>query len=280
MFERNSLSTIDIFVATSIVPNHREKIQFQATKSWIKSNLNILSLNPHNELNDLRKKYPHINFIENNRTGKLIAQKPVVFISDLLHSLRLTKAETLGIVNSDIINSGSDDFFNEIVNLSKRGLVYGPRIDISSIDDTNGVIDPFGFDFFFFDRSFIDTWNESQFCLGMPFWDHWFPLVALLKEKNIIKLLCNNFHHVVHPTDRDSSFFLFNDHFVQELIPYFKNNSVGFGSEFDFSPYWELKSKALNKHGKNYNENLVKFYDKLSKYVLNFLEANSQIIRM
>ena len=99
MFERNSLSTIDIFVATSIVPNHREKIQFQATKSWIKSNLNILSLNPHNELNDLRKKYPHINFIENNRTGKLIAQKPVVFISDLLHSLRLTKAETLGIVN-------------------------------------------------------------------------------------------------------------------------------------------------------------------------------------
>ena len=67
---------------------------------------------------------------------------------------------------------------------------------------------------------------------------------------------------------------------VSIIIPYFKNNSVGFGSDFDFSTYWNLKSKALNKHGKNYNENLVNFYDKLSKYVLNFLEKNSQIIRM
>ena len=273
------MSNSNITIATSIVPDERT-IQLTASKSWVAQDINILSVNCFDELNRLIDKYPHVTFVGNDRTGKHITGKPLVFINDLLHQLRSTGSQTLGIVNSDIIANSPNNLIAKIVELTKIGLVYGPRLDISSIEDPNGAMDPFSFDFFFFDRSFIDTWHESQFCLGMPFWDHWFPLVALLNKKNIIKLLCNNFYHVAHPIDRDSSFFLFNDHFVQELIPYLKNNSVGFGSDFDFSTYWDLKSKALNKHGKNYNENLVNFYDNLSKYVLNFLEKNSQIIRM
>jgi len=273
------LSSLDIFVATSIVPNHREEIQFKATKSWQLRNLNVLSLNSHQELKQLTDKYPHVNFIENNRTGKLLTEKPVVFISDLLHSLRLTKAQTLGIINSDIIVDGSSDFFKEIISLTKMGLVYGPRLDVFKMSDADGVLDPFGFDFFFFDRSFINVWYESQFCLGMPFWDYWFPLMVLLNKKLAIKLITDKFRHVIHPTNRDNSFFLFNDYFAQEIIMKIQKNEIGFGSNFDISEYHTLRLNAENKIEHNYNENLIKFYDGLSKYVLKFLGNTSQIIK-
>ena len=274
------MSNSNITIATSIVPDDRLKIQLGASRSWVSPGIDILSINCFDELNKLIDKYPHVNFVGNDRTGRHLTGKPVVFINDILHHLRATKSQTLGIINSDIIANSLTNLIPKIIELSKIGLIYGPRLDVARSGATHGIMDPFGFDFFFFHRSLLDVWKESQFCLGMPFWDHWFPLVALLENKNIVKLYCNNFCHVAHPVDRDNSFFLFNDHFVQELIPYFKNNSVGFGSGFDFSTYLDLKSKALNKHGKNYNENLVNFYDKLSKYVLNFLEKNSQIIRM
>lgn len=274
------MSALDIFVATSIVPNQREEIQFEATSSWLSSSLTILSLNSHKELKELTNKYPHVNFIENNRTGRLIADKPVVFISDLLHRLRQSNAQILGIINSDIIINSSNDFVNEIISLSKKGLVYGPRLDVLKINDVDGVLDPFGFDFFFFDRSLINIWYESQFCLGMPFWDYWFPLLAIINNKTVIKLMTNKFRHVVHPSSRDNSFFLFNDYFAQETILQIKNNEVGFGSNFDISKYETLRLHAQNKTDENYNENLVEFYDDLSKYVLTFLENHSKIIRL
>mgnify|MGYP001161486231 FL=1 len=274
------MSNPSITLATSIVPDYRLKIQLVASRSWVSHGIDILSINCFDELNKLIDKYPHVNFVGNDRTGRHLTGKPVVFINDILHHLRATKSQTLGIINSDIIANNLNKLIPEIIELSEIGLVYGPRLDISSSEETNGALDPFGFDFFFFHRSLLDVWKESQFCLGMPFWDHWFPLVALLENKNIAKLHCNNFCHVSHSTHRDSSFFLFNDHFVQKLIPYVKHNSVGFGTDFDFAPYSDLKSKAINKQGNNYNQNLVKFYDKLTKYVLNFLDKNSQIIKL
>ena len=73
---------------------------------------------------------------------------------------------------------------------------------------------------------------------------------------------------------------MFNDYFAQQVILKIQSNEVGFGSKFDVSKYATLRLHAQNKTSENYNENLVNFYDDLSKYVLTFLENNSKIIRV
>ena len=144
------MSNSNITIATSIVPDDRLKIQLGASRSWVSHGIDILSINCFDELNKLIDKYPHVNFVGNDRTGRHLTGKPVVFINDILHHLRATKSQTLGIINSDIIANSLNNLIPKIIELSKIGLIYGPRLDVSRSGATNGVMDPFGFDFSFF----------------------------------------------------------------------------------------------------------------------------------
>ena len=277
-----------IVIGTSISPHERLEIQSIAIESWLSHGFKVISVNCSEETQILRNYYPAITAIEHDRTGHLLASKPVIFINDILHYLRQSNGKILGIINSDIFIHQTPDLPDKIIELCKGRLVFGPRMEVPAFNALNGQHDPFGFDYFFFDHSLVPIWPETNFCLGMPFWDHWFPLAALLEKKKITKMIGDQFRHIPHPVSRDDSFFSFNDYFVSLTISQIKNNQIGFGKEFDHSSYELLRNSAIecenqlvteNDKMKRYEE-LAIFFDELSKYVINFINDRSETINL
>ncbi|MBT5838549.1 MAG: hypothetical protein HOH80_06070 [Rhodospirillaceae bacterium] len=208
-----------ILIATSIAPGARIAVQVTAVQSWLDMGFAVASLNAPEEIDALQGQFPGVEFIPQLRTGKLEASKPVIYISELLHHLRQSGRQTVGIVNSDIFLPPNRDLMDFAAENSKGGLLFGPRQEVQDFGASEGKMDPFGFDYFFMDATILRIWPESRFCLGMPFWDLWFPLVPIFAGLPAKKLISPVAKHIPHPTQRDDSFFLFNNEFAGAVMP-------------------------------------------------------------
>ncbi len=285
-------------VGTSIVPARRIKIQQEAIATWQDAGLSVVSFNNTEEVSLLERDFPDVMFIQVHRTGDYFTGRPVIFISDILQNFAQRDDVVFGIINSDIYLDNFDSLASFLHKNAKNSFVYGPRLEVRSLNDKSGSIDPFGFDYFFFDRKFLHIWGEEKFCLGMPFWDHWFPLAPLLAGYSV-KLLAEPIgRHISHPTDRDDSFFIFNDLFVQFIIHNMDQeaatkHSASSNKEISrldlpdlATNYKRLKQNAQNAEANNLNpseireqyEKLAVFFDSITQKVILFLKEYSQSI--
>jgi hypothetical protein len=278
-------------IATSIAPNDRIAVQQQAVGSWLASGFEVVSYNALEEIERLRPSFPQLSFEPMLRNAKLMTGKPVVFISDILHALRKSGRPVCGLVNSDVFFAHGGPLLAAIAAGAATGLVYGPRFEVPSFTQGDGgMLDPYGSDFFFFGRTVIDAFGESRLCLGMPYWDHWLPLSALLRSVPTIKLISPAVRHIPHPTQRDDSFFLFADEFIQlvtERMDAPGAPPVGrepFRLDGAQRRYAALKHSALEAETLNLPneqrhmryEELALFCDEVSRYVVGYLDRNSR----
>jgi len=195
-----------VTVATSLAPVNVEK-QVETLKSWQRIGLNILSVNNAEEIKLLAPNFKMVNFIEAQRDASNMAGKPFVYLDEVLHFLEKTDAETCGIINSDILLSGDDSVLDFIVEKSKKALVFGSRIDVDAIHDLNGEEYFGGFDFFFFDKEIIRLYPKTDFCLGLPWWDYWLPLVPIINGVPVRRLVTPFAYHVKHQQNWQQQFF-------------------------------------------------------------------------
>jgi len=220
---RTAPKSESILVATSIAPGARLEVQQRAVESWLRAGFDVTSLNVPEEIDQLRPDFPGIDFAPILRTAKPIVGKPLVFITDMVDFLRRSDRKVVGIINSDIHIAESGNLPSFIASRVSEGFIFGPRVEVPSFIEGTGELDPkldpWGFDFFFFDRHLPDVWGEKKFCLGMPFWDQWFPLMPLLAGRPTLKLISNAFRHIPHDTHRDQSFFMFADEFMEAVLP-------------------------------------------------------------
>ena len=207
-----------IVIGTSIAPNERVGIQREAITSWLNAGFLVQSFNAPDEIDRLTDGFDGVEFVSMERSGQGISGRRVIYISDMLFQLRAGGSPVCGIINSDILLTASNNFRRFVGTQADGSLLYGSRLDVASWDDRNGRLDPYGFDYFFFDRDLIPKFGETQFCLGMPFWDHWLPLASLLSGQSVRKLVSPIARHITHPTSRDDSFFAFNTYYVKVLL--------------------------------------------------------------
>ena len=276
-----------ILIATSIAPYSRLNIQEKAISSWIDHGFAVQSLNTINEINLLQPKFPNVEFIIQARTASLTVGKPMIYINDILHHFRSQNHKIVGILNSDIFLTNEFNLIQYFSIMAENSLIYGPRTEVEEFNSNRGTLDPLGFDFFFFDRSFINCWPETEFCLGLPFWDHWFPLIPLLLNLKV-KCLKKEFAlHIPHPTSRDDSFFAFNNIFASIVIN-LMNTNPEFGKNFNTAEYQILRANVSNMDIKNNTRKVEKkhvdklaiFYDDLTKFVIKFLNSRSERVAL
>ena len=277
----------EICLVTSLVPGQRLDIQCEAVQSWSEYDFVIVSLNTQSEIEKLAGEFPNVKFLPQLRDGRIIAGKPVIYVNDILDYLQETKHKMCGIINSDIFLAPGYKIKERIETAVNGTLLISPRTDVSNFTAVNGTLDPYGFDAFFFDREMLTLWDQTQFCLGMPFWDHWFAIMPILNKQRVTKFVSSGIQHIPHSVHRDHSFFFFNDHFASRIISYIKNNNVGFGLDFDHSPYETLRAAALSSEAMSISEepktlhfeNLAIFFDNLTKYVIWFIDERSEKIK-
>lgn len=170
--------TISGILCTSLMPNNFD-LQYKAVSSWREAGFEIISVNCEEEISQLNGKFIDVKFISVSRDARLEYGKPLVYIDDALAALTTTKASINGIINSDIVlrAPGLSEKLEDVI---KGKCLFANRTDVYKIKETYGPHYKLGYDLFLFDPSLPIRIPTSNFCLGMPWWDYWLPVAAML----------------------------------------------------------------------------------------------------
>lgn len=185
-----------ITIATSIAPRDLED-QRQAISSWINMGFRVVSINAPEEISIVQQHFPDVEFIVPAKTAKSKYGKPFVYFDDILDYFDQQDIRICGIVNSDI-HFRNSTLYDLVAKEAINSLVYGSRVEINSLHDQTGIMDIWGFDYFFFDKHFIPYFPKEDFCLGIPWWDFWVPLILLGYKLPVKKLVTPHAYHVTH----------------------------------------------------------------------------------
>lgn len=248
-------ATTPITIITSIAPKGLQK-QRRAVQSWLDLGFEVLSLNIQKEIEILLPDFPGVTFIRAKRDGSKIANKPYVYIDDMLAELKRTGHQVVGIVNSDIILRAQASLVEYLNEEAVGSFLYASRIDVEKPDDKHGKVYHRGFDLFFFDRAMIDKIPKSKFMLGMPWWDYWVPLAPLLQEMPVKRIETPLGFHVWHATNYSDA----------QLMQFARE----FASQCEQAPFIDLFRQCVEG---NYGS--VR-YSVLSDAALDYLARNSE----
>jgi hypothetical protein len=140
---------------------------------------------------------PHfdgVTFLERN-AGPF----PYVEIREFLKFI-FAQDEPCWIVNSDILFKGEREIFEDVQTLAYNTIVYGHRIDVECLQDTEGQPFEGGFDYFCISNNLdhIFMFTRVAMCMGQPWWDFWVPLTCI--RRAISPLFCDNHiaYHQIH----------------------------------------------------------------------------------
>lgn len=212
-----------IFLATSLVPGRDHALQAASVASWRACGFEVISVNGAAEAEAVRKTFPDVTVMPVSGTAERFAKKPVPFIHDILKVLRQMIAArgldpahcTVGIINADIYLRNVPGLTSFIQREAHGSLICGPRVDVAdmaafqSYTPTGQETYSIGYDYFFLSGAMLADFADSPFCMGMPFWDYWFPLVTLLAGKPIKTLSSPIALHAGHETRWDDTVYLF-----------------------------------------------------------------------
>ncbi|MEG4074105.1 FkbM family methyltransferase [Microcoleus sp. Pol14C2] len=200
-FDSNSVA-----ILTSIAPGNIAN-QRAAVESWRSLGFEAVSLNSREEISQLQPIYENVTFHEVKRDARTEAGRPLVYLDDLFVYLRDCGTKICGIVNSDIRLEADGDLISFICKQAENAVVFGSRTDVDSpAEQAAGEIYAKGFDFFFFDKELLKHFPNSQFCLGLPWWDLWIPLIAQQKGLTVKYLETAIAYHLKHPVNYINDF--------------------------------------------------------------------------
>ncbi len=190
-----------ITIATSLAPSNFEN-QKAALDSWKQLGFDVVSINSEAEIQVLTPHFEDINFITATRHAGKESGKPYIYFDDFLAYFEKSSDKICGILNSDI--HLTNNHLKTLVSVeAPDSFLFGCRLDVDSLTTQQGNIFVDGFDYFFFDRKFINVYLRNDFCLGLPWWDYWAVIVPMLNKVPVKKLISPVAHHISHPINWD-----------------------------------------------------------------------------
>jgi hypothetical protein len=274
-----------ILIATSIAPGGRIATQRNAIESWLSAGFDVVSLNAKDEIAALQGDFPNTTFVSVERTAKLLTGRHHVFIDDILHYLAKSGTGTVGIVNSDIVLASLPGLAERIAEQAAHGLLCCPRLDVAQGSDGGRSVDPFGYDLFFFRPETAVLWDRTRLCLGQGYWDHYLPLMAILRGHPTFKVLPPIGRHIAHDINRDDNFFLFADEFAALASGFMagahpaSDDWTKFGQGFPKHAYAETRQAAESGRPEDI-EAFARHIDALTRYVIRFIDANCRRVSL
>jgi hypothetical protein len=156
---------------TRMVGRHDFGLAYQRAciDSWIAAGFDVVSLNPENEIAELRKfDFPVDYLISPNSRPKIL---------EYLTEARRSQTELMGIINADCLLLNYPGFVQSILSGARDGLVMVERVNI----DPNSLLPTgqtcLGFDAFFFNKAdACQVTIDPDLSVGQPWWDYWFPM--------------------------------------------------------------------------------------------------------
>ncbi|UCG46527.1 MAG: glycosyltransferase [Phycisphaerales bacterium] len=267
-------------VATSIGPKGIAR-QAAAIQTWQKLGFHVVSLNCAKEIATLHRSFPGVEFVRTARDAGEKFGRPLVYFDDVMDYLRACDSQLCGIINSDIFVVGDEAVTRFIQEQAAGSLVYGSRTDVDSLAVLNGRVYHEGFDFFFFDRSIIPHLPESDFCIGLPWWDYWLPLIMTMEGVPMKRFVAPFAYHLRHGAKWSGEHWTYLGwRFLNYLL---SNISRNFHEDPDTNLWASLGRLMSAYHDEELRLSHRKNTDKISggalcRCVLDFLASNTQRI--
>jgi acetolactate synthase regulatory subunit len=209
-------------LVTSVAPHNVENQQ-RAIDSWLRAGFSVISMNAESEIDQTRRLFPELKFQPVTRDASSECERPLVYLDDVFAFLRKNGTQVCGLINSDIHLRAGEAAVQYVVEQARGSLLLACRTDVESLESRTGEVFKHGFDVFLFDKGVLDLVPSSQFCLGQPWWDYWFPSCILKMQRQIpLKLVTFPFiAHIRHPSDwdRDRNFEKYGLHCMQYFDP-------------------------------------------------------------
>lgn len=188
-----------VTIATSIMPRRLDE-QLAAIDTWLRLGFEVISVNVSGEVEHLRELFPAVHFVEVRPLEQEGSRRFHVPINSLLDCLTSSSGAICGIVNSDISFRVRENFTAFIEDNAAGGMVFGSRIDVDGSVEVSAEEYCLGFDYFFFDKGILPRISRTDFRLGMPYWDYWFPLALYLRRTVVKRLVSPVAYHICHDT--------------------------------------------------------------------------------
>ncbi len=191
-----------VTLVTSIAPHNIENQQC-AIESWLRLGYCVTSLNIESEISELRPLFKDVEFRHVSRDAQAECGRPLVYLEDVFAYLKEKGTAISGIINSDIHLHATLETLDFIIEQARGSMVFACRADVGALENPVGEVFREGFDVFIFDKKILDSLAETQFCLGQPWWDYWFPfsvsyISGVLRPKFLVSPFATHIQHKVN----------------------------------------------------------------------------------
>lgn len=157
-----------------------EAYQRDCIASWRRAGFEPVSVNSANEAPPLA-----LRVISVDRDASAITGRPHVFLADLLAvAARESRGRSFALANADLILT-APDIVDRVAQLQPGEFMFSRRLDIDRIDQTQGTPYPYGYDFFAGHSADLEGLYDSGMVFGAPWWDHWLPIMMLMRGRHI-----------------------------------------------------------------------------------------------
>jgi len=195
--------------------------QYKAIDTWLNSGYVVHSFNSKKEIEKLASLYPQVTFHEVTETADAITGKPMVFLKDIF-SYFYENHTPFTLINSDIYLSVTRGLAQRLAlehECNSPSIILASRIEIENEFTQLSVYNPhnaitrlkygrhyfMGFDFFSFNLPALEIITKilkqksgNKYCLGIPWWDHWLPMIALQNTIKLSYLVPSPIFHIYH----------------------------------------------------------------------------------
>ncbi|WP_428826919.1 hypothetical protein ACLIKD_01755 [Azonexus sp. IMCC34842] len=166
--------------------------------SWIEAGFTPISVNSRREFSTPPKHINGIDYVLVDRDAYPFVGKPLVYIQDVIRIGAERSNGPIVMTNADILLRISPKILASLTKLQPGQFIAERRLDIFSLDCTNGKEFSQGYDFFAFHSTDISTYSDEGFVFGVPWWDHYLPLKMLLSGLEKINILEPFVYHLQH----------------------------------------------------------------------------------
>lgn len=166
--------------------------------SWPAPGWRILTVNPAEEAASLAG-LPET--IERRTAEPGVAEaygRPGAWVGDALRQAVATGAPVVGLVNADIRLDLDASRRAALAAEARQAMLACNRMDVQHAAQTEGAAYRYGYDLVLMPAAMAQRIDLTGFAFGVPWWDYWIVLDALLRGQPVRAVRCDGIQHLAH----------------------------------------------------------------------------------
>lgn len=167
--------------------------------SWVAPGWRVVSLNPEDEIAGLGPLPDAIALRPAIPGVEQAYGRPGAWVADALAAALATGAPVVGLVNADIHFALDAPRRAALAARAAHAMLVCNRLEVGHAAQADGLFYRYGYDVVLMPRQIAQSLDLTGFAFGVPWWDYWIVLDALMRGMPVEAVQCTGLRHLTHP---------------------------------------------------------------------------------